>query len=89
MLLQVSFQISAVLRPDPSFPILDSIQGTRLVPLFWATEGFTEVRSLELAIQMTLMLPMTMMLPMSYDNDRANANVSTTDNDDDADNDFK
>ena len=60
MLLQVSFQITAVLRPDPSFPILDSIQGTRLVPLFWATEGFTEVRSLELAMPMICSIPVSM-----------------------------
>ena len=62
MLLQVSFQISAVLRPDPSFPILDSIQGTRLVPLFWATEGFTEVRSLKLALQMVMEMMILMIM---------------------------
>ena len=69
MLLQVSFQISAVLRPDPSFPILDSIQGTRLVPLFWATEGFTEVRSLSVVlliiIVMIIIMPIILSLTIS------------------------
>lgn len=37
---QVNFQLSAILRPDPSFPILNKIKETRLVPLFWASEGF-------------------------------------------------
>lgn len=39
---RVSFQLSAVLLPDPSFPLLDSLSTTRLVPLFWASEGFSE-----------------------------------------------
>ena len=37
---QVNFQLSAILRPDLAFPILDKINTTRLVPLFWASEGF-------------------------------------------------
>jgi hypothetical protein len=37
---RVSFQLSAVLRPDPAFPFLDRLNSTRLVPLFWASEGF-------------------------------------------------
>ena len=42
---QVSFQLSAMLRPDTSFPLLDSINSTRLVPLFWASEGFSQPNS--------------------------------------------
>ena len=38
--MQVTFQLSALLRPDPSFPLLDKINRTRLVPLLWASEGF-------------------------------------------------
>jgi len=37
---QVNFQLSAILRPDPAFPVLNKINQTRLVPLFWASEGF-------------------------------------------------
>ena len=37
---QVRFQISAVLRPDSYFPLLNKINSTKLVPLFWASEGF-------------------------------------------------
>lgn len=39
---QVPFQLSAVLRPDPYFPLLDRLNSTKLVPLFWASEGFEE-----------------------------------------------
>jgi len=42
---QVSFQLSAVLRPDPYFPILNRLNSTRLVPLFWASEGFDQPTS--------------------------------------------
>ena len=38
--MQVSFQLSAFLRPDPAFPLVDKINQTRLVPLLWASEGF-------------------------------------------------
>ena len=41
-LVQISFQLSAILRPDSSFPLLHRLDRTRLVPLFWATEGFLE-----------------------------------------------
>merc|ERR1712127_400705 len=42
---RVSFQLSAILIPDYSFPLLDKINSTRLVPLFWASEGFSEPTS--------------------------------------------
>jgi len=42
---QVPFQLSAVLRPDKYFPILDKLNSTKLVPLFWASEGFEEPNS--------------------------------------------
>lgn len=42
---KVRFQLSAVLNPDPSFPILDKLNTTRLVPLFWASEGFDKPTS--------------------------------------------
>jgi len=37
----VSFQLSALLQPDPAFPLLENVNRTKLVPLFWATEGFS------------------------------------------------
>ena len=33
-------QLSAILSPDPVFPVLNKLNSTRLVPLFWASEGF-------------------------------------------------
>ena len=42
LVVQVNFQLSAILRPDPAFPLLDQITNTRLVPLFWASEGFSQ-----------------------------------------------
>ena len=42
---QVRFQLSAVLRPDPYFPILNKLNSTKLVPLFWASEGFDQPTS--------------------------------------------
>ena len=55
---RVSFQLSAILRPDSSFPLLSSISSTRLVPLFWASEGFTEPSSWMLShTRMALALP--------------------------------
>lgn len=41
MAVHVSFQLSAVLQPDPAFPLLQNINRTKLVPLFWASEGFS------------------------------------------------
>merc|ERR1712012_835220 len=31
----VSFQLSALLQPDPAFPLLENVNRTKLVPLFW------------------------------------------------------
>merc|ERR1712107_408634 len=45
MAVHVSFQLSAVLQPDPAFPLLQNINGTKLVPLFWASEGFSSPSS--------------------------------------------
>jgi len=57
---QVSFQLSAILRPDPSFPLLDQLNRTRLVPLFWASEGFSEPNSWMVShTRMALGLPLT------------------------------
>jgi len=55
---QVRFQLSAVLRPDPSFPILNMLNTTRLVPLFWASEGFDQPNSWMVAnTRLALSLP--------------------------------
>jgi len=55
---QASFQISAVLRPDSYFPILRKLNSTRLVPLFWASEGFSEPTSWMISqTKMALALP--------------------------------
>jgi len=55
---QVSFQLSAILRPDPSFPLLNSLNSTKLVPLFWAGEGFDQPNNWMLShTKMALGLP--------------------------------
>ena len=55
---QVSFQLSAVLRPDPYFPILNRLNSTKLVPLFWASEGFDQPTSWMVAnTRLALALP--------------------------------
>merc|ERR1712117_300140 len=55
---QVSFQLSAILRPDPSFPLLNKLSSTRLVPLFWASEGFSQPNTWMVSpTQMALSLP--------------------------------
>ena len=41
MAVHVSFQLSAVLQPDSAFPLLQNINRTKIVPLFWASEGFS------------------------------------------------
>ena len=56
--MQVSFQLSAILRPDPAFPLVDRINQTRLVPLLWASEGFDSPGSgMVAAIRLVLALP--------------------------------
>ena len=56
--MQVSFQLTAILRPDPSFPVVDKINQTRLVPLLWASDGFTGPGTgLVAAIKLVLALP--------------------------------
>ena len=56
--MQVSFQLSAILRPDPAFPLVDKINQTRLVPLLWASEGFDSPGSgMVAAIRLVLALP--------------------------------
>ena len=56
--MQVSFQLSAILRPDPSFPLVDKINQTRLVPLLWASEGFAGPDTgLVSAVKLVLALP--------------------------------
>ena len=37
---QVRFQLSAVLQPDPVFPLLSGLNSTKILPLLWASEGF-------------------------------------------------
>ena len=56
--MQVNFQLSAILRPDPAFPIVDKIRQTRLVPLLWASEGFQSPGLSTLAlIRLSLAMP--------------------------------
>merc|ERR1712110_461266 len=72
MAVHVSFQLSAVLQPDPAFPLLQNINRTKLVPLFWASEGFSSPTPWMLSTtSMALSLPslgaqVVLQLPSSY-----------------------
>merc|ERR550534_2425507 len=62
MAVHVSFQLSAVLQPDPAFPLLQNINRTKLVPLFWASEGFSSptpwmVSTTRMALSLSSHLP--------------------------------
>ena len=58
MTMQINFQLSAILQPDPAFPVLNKINTTRLVPLLWASEGFQSPGpSMVSLIKLTLAIP--------------------------------